>query len=115
MGCEFKCQNFGEKKILNNSQKFFLQKKVAQKSIWATFFVKFTNFAEKSRPKDSLGDFFCEIYVKSSRNFVKFCQKFGQILSNLVKFCQIYSKFCQNSDIFLQNPVSGPLKRHDGG
>ena len=38
-----------------------------------------------------------------------------EILSNLVKFCNIYSKFCQDFDIFLQNPGSGPLKRHDGG
>ena len=52
----------------------------------------------------------------------KFCQKFGQILSNLV---EILSNLLKNIKkglfsakiliYFLQNPVSGPLKRHDGG
>ena len=57
----------------------------------------------------------------------KFCQKFGQIWSNFVKSSRNFVKFTQKYKkkaffaakilifFFLQNPVSGPLKRHDGG
>ena len=53
-----------------------------------------------------------------SPNLVKYCRKFSQKPGF---FREIYSKiskkafFSQNFDIFWQNPVSGPHKRHDGG
>ena len=54
-----------------------------------------------------------------SPNLVKYCRKFSQKPGFFFgKFTQKYQKrlfFSQNFDIFLQNPVSGPLKRHDGG
>ena len=52
---------------------------------------------------------------KKLTNLVKFCRKFGQktrlFSENLLKNI----KKGQNFGIFLQNPVSGPHKRHDGG
>ena len=57
---------------------------------------------------------------------VKYCQIWSNIVENLVKnqafFREIYSKISKEAFFqpkfwffFLQNPVSGPLKRHDGG
>ena len=52
--------------------------------------------------------FFSENFLKNIKNQAFFS---GNLLKNVKK--RLF--FSQNFDIFLQNPVSGPHKRHDGG